>query len=54
MLAIYLGAKSTEVANEVAHTRGAHVRYKFLEELYKDHLEQVEDVEGDDMQAKYH
>lgn len=49
-----LGADPTDVANEVAHTIGAHARFKFLEELYKDHLHMALDAEGDDMLVEYY
>ncbi|XP_050908675.1 protein MAIN-LIKE 1-like [Lathyrus oleraceus] len=50
----HLGADPIKAANEVADTRGAHARFKFLEELYKDHLQWGEDFIGGDMQVDYH
>lgn len=50
----HLGADPIEASKEVAATRGAHVRFKFLEKLYKEYLQWVVDVEGDDMQVKHH
>ncbi|CAL5184306.1 unnamed protein product [Lathyrus oleraceus] len=38
MLVTYLEADPTETVNELTDTGGAHSRFKFLEELYKDHL----------------
>lgn len=49
MMVTPLGVNPTEATNEVADTIGAHDRFKFLEELYKDHLQMVVDVDNDDM-----
>lgn len=54
MLVTYLGVGPTDVAGEVADTICAHVRFKFLEELYKDHLQMVVDVGNEDMHVEYH
>lgn len=48
MMVTYLGGKPTKASYEVADTRGAHSRFKLLEELYKDHLQMVVDANGDD------
>lgn len=54
MLVTYSGADPNEAANEVDGTRGAHARFKFLEELYKDHLQMVVDADNHDMRVEYH
>lgn len=54
MLVTYLGANPTEAANEVVDAKYAHDRFKILEELYKDHLLMVVDVDSDDMHVEYH
>lgn len=38
MLVTYLEANPTETINELTDIGGAHSRFKFLDELYKDHL----------------
>lgn len=47
MMITYLGADPTKAANEVDDIRGAHARFKFLEELHKDQLHMGVDAEGD-------
>lgn len=54
MMVTYLGADLTDAQNEVVDTKGAHARFKFLEDFHKDQLQMVVDANGDDMQVKYH
>lgn len=35
-------------------SRDAHARFKFLGDVYKDHVQMVVDADGDDMQLEYH
>lgn len=45
MMVTYLGFDP----NEVADIKGACARFKFFEELYKDHLQIDMDIDSDDM-----
>lgn len=54
IMVIHLGVDSAKVVREASDTRGAHARFSFLEKLYKDHLEGVLNVEGDDVHVEYH
>lgn len=54
MMITYSGAGLTDAHNKVFDTINAHSIFKFLEDLYKDHLHMVVDVEGDDMQVEWH
>lgn len=49
MLLTHLGVDPTNATNEVYDIRGVHARFKFLEELYKDHLQMIVDVDDNDM-----
>lgn len=54
MMVTHLGVDPTKTTNEVADTKYAHARFKFLEQLYKYQLQWAEDVDSDDMQVEDH
>lgn len=54
MLITYLEADPTKAAKEVLDIRGACARFKLLENIYKDHLQQAKDTEDDDNHVDYH
>lgn len=54
LMVTHLGIDPIEASHEAHDTRGVRVRFCFLENLYKDHMQKVVDTKGDDMQVGYH
>lgn len=48
MMVQYLGASPDDVQQEMNDTIRCHVRFGFLERLYKYHLDAAVDIDGDD------
>lgn len=54
MMVIYLGADPMDALMQCERTIRAHAKLSYLETLYQNNLELVENANDDDLQVTYH